>query len=117
MKKFLLLFAASLLLAGCHEKDEAYYWNHPDALQQQLEQCPDSAKEADCKELQAIAAKMQDLAYELQQGPQYFGKKILALQEKIARQEKTATRGQVDADKRLLWQMMAIVKKYESPEG
>lgn len=125
MKKFLLLFTASLLLAACHEKDEAWYWNHPDALRKQLEQCAkQTARQGlSCTSLQAIAGKMQNFAWELQQSPQNFGKKILALQEKIALQEKNinikdkANSEALEKDKQLLSQLLAVVKQYESPEG
>lgn len=129
MKKFMLLFAASLFLTSCHDKDEMYYWNHPDVLRQQLQQCiahAPSQSGLSCEELQTIADMMQVFAYELQQqGPQKFGQKILALQQQIASQElnlkkapnQTALEKEIEANKRQLAQRLAIVKQFESPEG
>ena len=127
MKKFLLLFATSLLLVSCHDKNEAYYWNHPEILHQKLQQCNSnaSAQGLSCKTLRAIADRMQILAYELQQSPQGFGKKILALQEKIADQEfklkkeanQKGLQEELEKDKEQLMQRIALVKQFESPEG
>lgn len=73
----------SLLLVGCSNKHNAYYYaSHPKALQQALSQCPQYTSAAlSCDELHDINLKMHRLTYQLQDNQLAYGRKIIALQE------------------------------------
>ena len=72
----------SLILVGCQKHDAYYYASHPKVLEQALNSCLEESKEAlSCDELQAIASKMRQLTYQLQDNQLAYGQKILALQE------------------------------------
>ncbi|WP_133131257.1 hypothetical protein [Legionella yabuuchiae] len=121
---FLILF--SVWLVACSAHDEQYYSTHPQDLQRALNNCPkDSPKQVSCRTLEMIANRINKYALELRTSPQGFGQEILALQEKIAQQEKalSQTRDQPDLKHALqenkieLEQRLAVVRWLESPEG
>jgi hypothetical protein len=76
-----------------------------------------------CQQLDALANRMNKLAYELQLSPQGFGQKIMALQETIAKEQKqlksdrvnTSLQASLTQNKRDLADHLAIVRWFESP--
>lgn len=121
-----LFMACALLLVACSPRNEHYYQMHPQALQAAIKDC--GAKQPSrlsCSQLENIAIKTNELAYQLQANPQAFGRKILALQERIAAEE-AALGARVDQaelrvtlkeNKQLLAQCLAVVQWLESPES
>jgi hypothetical protein len=84
--KFILLSLAGNLLIACSKHTSSnYYRANPHALIAAIKAChlaPTMTSE--CAKLQIIAGKANQLAYRLQSNPQAFGRKIIALQEKLA---------------------------------
>ena len=76
-----------------------------------------------CEQLETLASRMNKLAYQLQLSPQGFGKKIMALQETIAKQraqlKAETTNENLQADltqnERDLADYLAVVRWFESP--
>ncbi|CEK10970.1 hypothetical protein [Legionella hackeliae] len=126
MGKALLLICASMLLSACTVEDENYYRRNPQVLQQALKNCPDKKpSHISCEQLATLAASVNELAYQLQMNPQGFGKKILALQETLAKQRlelennpnQPELKSLVEKNKQDLTQRLAIVRWLESPES
>ncbi len=126
MIKCIALAMVSLGLTSCSAHDEHYYITNPKALQQAMLDCPERSHAAlSCKQLEEIAARLQDMGYQLRANPQEFGKRILALQEIIAKQELSLTHNQnqpelkiqLNHNKQQLKERLAVVKWLESPEG
>lgn len=124
MSKCLVAILVILGLTSCTKKDEHYYQTHPNELQRAIKSCPDSQPQGvTCEQLRVIAGRMNNLAYQLQQSPQGFGIKILALQEKLARQEdqlkteqhNSALRADFAQNQHDLAEYLAVVKWLESP--
>jgi hypothetical protein len=121
-----LFMACTLFLVACSSRDEYYYLTHPQALQNAVKNCPEKqSSELSCNQLTNIAITTNDLVFQLQTHPQGFGKKILALQETIAKQkinlQTKADQAELklifEKNKRLLEQYLAVVKWLESPES
>ncbi len=116
-----LLMAFTLLLVACSKPNEHYYQTHPQALQAALRECPAKQPSSlSCEQLRAIALTTNEMSIQLQSNPQAFGKKILALQESIAKQTiETKTNPELNSslekNRQLLAQYLAIVKWLESP--
>lgn len=105
------IFWASFCSAG---SDEWYYRLHPNVLQKELEPCFHSQKnDSHCQDLKRIAERVNALADELRFDPQAYGKKILALQEMVARPLAAA---ELNDNQRQLEARLAVVKWLESPE-
>ncbi len=126
MKYYLILILIVINLTACASHDESYYRFHPQALQTALKQCPNKQpKRLTCEELAAIASRLNNLAIALQRNPQYFGKRILALQETLAKQQKdsqmnskdVALMQMIETTQQQLREYLAVVKWLESPEG
>ncbi len=116
-----LFMAFTLLLFSCSTENELYYQTHPQELQTALKGCAQSSH-LNCQQLRTIAITTNQMAMQLQSNPQAFGKKILALQESIAKQAlqvKTnpELKTSLEKNRLLLAQYLAIVKWLESPES
>ena len=126
MSKYVILVIASLWMAAVAAHNERYYSLHPIALQKAIKQCPEKhPATVSCEELNTVALRVNQLAYQLRSDPQGYGKKILALQETIAKQEamlkndpnRPELRASLDEHKRDLRESLAVVKWLESPES
>ncbi|CAM2994098.1 secreted endonuclease [Legionella steigerwaltii] len=124
MNKYLTVLFVILGLTSCTAKNEHYYKSHPNELQQAIKSCPNRQPQGlTCEQLEALANRMNKLAYQLQLSPQGFGKKIMGLQTAIAQQQvqlKTVgTNENLQADltqnKRDLADHLAVVRWFESP--
>ncbi|KTD67362.1 MULTISPECIES: hypothetical protein [Legionella] len=124
MNKYLAVLLVILGLASCSTKDEHYYKSHPNELQQAIKSCPQRQPQGlTCEQLETLASRMNKLAYQLQLSPQGFGKKIMALQETIAKQraqlKAETTNENLQADltqnERDLADYLAVVRWFESP--
>lgn len=116
--KFLFLLCASFLLIACSTPNEQYYRLNPDVLQKALKQCPEKQPSGlGCEKLAAVAEEMNRLAFQLQSNPQAFGKKILALQETMAKQDANLDTASIDKNKQQLAEYLAVVKWLESPKS
>ena len=124
--KYLLIACVSMLLLACSTKDEQYFRTNPQALFKSIKMCP--AKQpslVSCEQLTNIAAAMNELAYQLQISPQNFGKKILSLQETLAKQQSDLKANPNQADlketisknEQSLAERLAVVRWLESPES
>ena len=126
MIKYLVLIITSLWLAACAAHDERYYSLHPNALQKAISQCSkNQPTDISCDQLKTVAARVNELAYELRSSPQGYGKKILSLQEDISKQESSLKgapnaselQSSIDENQKNLAERLAIVKWLESPES
>jgi len=103
--------------------DATYYSLHPKALQKAIEHCPSTTDNVSCSQLSAIAAHINESAYELRVNPQGYGKTILSLQELIAKQESAlredatqkGLQSSLSENKQHLQERLTIVKWLESP--
>ena len=116
----------SLGVSICMAQDEPYYRVHPHALEKALQSCPKApSARISCEALARIASQVNASAEELRRDPQGYGKKILSLQETIAKHESTLQsspnkielQSLVNEKKQTLQERLAIVKWLESPEG
>ena len=123
MNKGLVALLIILGLSSC-SKNEHYYQTHPKELQQAISTCPEKQSQGlTCNQLEVLAKRMNELAYQLQLSPQGFGKKIMALQEVIVKeQEQLKTQGnhpdlrtKLTRNKYNLEAHLAIVRWFESP--
>lgn len=123
--KLLSLLCFSILLSGCSKEDESYYRTDPSALSVAIKNCPaKSPANISCTQLTTLAVSMSQLAHQLRINPQGFGKKILALQEGLARQKLQARESSpgseerltIEAKERQLAEHLAVVRLLESPE-
>lgn len=89
MIKYLLMACMPLILAACStQSNEQYYRTHPQVLQDAIKNCSTGqSSRLSCEQLANIATSVNELAFQLQINPQAFGKKILSLQETLARQQ------------------------------
>ncbi len=124
--KYIILMFMSLWVVACAAHDESYYRLHPDALHKEIKNCPDKQPKAmRCDQLIAIAAQVNELAYQLRMNPQQFGQQIIALQIALAKQEqslqqKTDQPGldvEFNKNRQNLNERLAVVKWLESPES
>jgi hypothetical protein len=124
MNKCLAVTLIILGLTSCTKKDEHYYQTHPNDLQQAIKACPEQAPQGfSCDQLQTIAGHMNSLAYQLQNSPQGFGIKILALQGQSAKQEQQLKsegnnvhlKANIAQNQHDLAEHLAVVKWLESP--
>lgn len=124
MIKYIFLMLVSLWVAACAAHDEHYYSVHPKLLQQAIGQCPaKQPKGISCAQLNDVAVRVNEFAYQLGLDPQGYGKKILALQEMIAKQElalqelssQPELKTSLADNKQRLQERLAIVKWLESP--
>ncbi|MFY7697447.1 MAG: hypothetical protein ACOVQX_01280 [Legionella sp.] len=106
--------------------NQNYYRLHPHILQEAIKQCPENIdNDTSCLQLRQVALHVNSLVDELRSGPQYFGKKILDLQQLIAKQEmvlqleghQTVTSLELAKNRQQLAERLAIVKWLESPES
>lgn len=108
--------AGVLALVGCAPHDEGYYRTHPTALIDVLKQCPDvSPKDVSCEQLHPLAQEMRNMTEHLQQDPQAFGQRIIALQVACAKPDVRVK--DKDACEQDLAMRLAVVKWLESPES
>jgi chromosome segregation ATPase len=126
MIRRILLLVLTFWIAACSAHDERYYSLHPNALQEALKNCNQKSKNGlTCAELKEVAVRMNELAYQLRDDPQGYGKQILALQEKIANQESDLEKNlnqpelktAIANNKNQLRERLAVVKWLESPES
>ena len=119
-----VLFVMLALWGGMsHAYTQRYYQLNPNQLQKAIQQCPQKQPTGmSCEELQQVAFQVNQLAYELRLDPQAYGKRILALQELIAKQstatqsaEHIVTVSSLEANQQQLDSRLAIVKWLESP--
>ncbi|STY29008.1 secreted endonuclease [Legionella wadsworthii] len=124
MNKTLAVFLVILGLTSCSAKNEHYYKSHPNELQQALKACPNRQPPGmTCEQLEELANRMNKLAYQLQLSPQGFGKKIMALQETIVKEQtqlknennNATLQANLTQNKRDLADHLAIVRWFESP--
>lgn len=123
MNKCLAALLVVLGLTSCLAKNEHYYQTHPNELQQALKACPERHPQGlTCEQMDALATRMNKLAYQLQMSPQGFGQKILALQEAIANEQMQLTaenneklQASLTEKKRDLADHLAVVRWFESP--
>lgn len=122
--KSCLVFALILALTACSHNENDYRTN-PEAMQQALKACPAKAPRGlSCTALEELAQRMNRLAYQLQNSPLAFGKKILNLQQKLSEQEKQLQisantlklKEDIQNNKLQLAEHLATVKWLESPE-
>lgn len=113
-----------IFLSGCQTQDEHYYRYHPQALKEQLQQCPQhTSSPLTCARLQDIAVELNELANELRQDPQVFGQRILSLQETIAKQrrllsqttDQSTIQASIQQNEQQLDTRIAVVRWLESP--
>ena len=111
-------------MATCNAHDEHYYNLHPNELQKAIVECSkNQSAQENCEQLKETASQVNKLAYQLRLDPQEFGKKILSLQEKIAKQEASLRDAShppeleslLIKNKQHLKERLAIVKWLESP--
>jgi hypothetical protein len=127
MNKYLaMVLVASLGLVSCSFQDEKYFLSHPKELHMALKSCPTQQPQGlSCDQLQHLAARLNQLAYQLQSSPQGFGTKILVLQELIAQEmhelkgknETPELRASLEQNQHELADYLAVVKWLESPES
>lgn len=127
MEKYLLLICTSFSLVACaSQKNEAYYRQHPQLLQQAVQGCPGKQPaQLSCEQLVQISQGVNELAYQLQINPQAFGKSILQLQETLGQQQAALRNNpdqaelkiEIEKNKQKLAERLAIVKWLESPES
>ena len=115
-----------MLLIACSTKDEQYYRTHPKALKEAIKNCPaKQPSQLSCDQLAMIDSTVNDLAYQLQISPLAFGKKILVLQESLAKQQSDLKanpnqfelKQTIEKNKQQLAECLAIVRWLESPES
>ena len=121
-----VIFGAAFFLSMAGFADGArYYQLHPKELQERILACPaKQPRDIRCDELKVVALRVNSLAYELRWDPLAFGKKILSLQEEIARQAEAlktnpsaVVQTAYDSNKESLDDRLAVVRWLESPEG
>ncbi|KTD67664.1 secreted endonuclease [Legionella santicrucis] len=126
MNKCWVALLIALGLASCSAKNEYYYQTHPDELQQALKACPEKQPQGlTCEQMETLATRMNELAYQLQMSPQGFGQKIIALQEAIAKEQnqlKTERNNEnlevsLMKKKQDLADHLAVVRWFESPKS
>lgn len=124
MNKSLAVLFIILGLTSCSAKNEHYYKAHPNELQQALKACPNKQPVGlTCEQLESLASRMNKLAYQLQLSPQSFGKKIMALQETIAKEQaqlkidnnNTNLQANLTQNRHDLADHLAVVRWFESP--
>ncbi|WP_028388440.1 hypothetical protein [Legionella fairfieldensis] len=122
------LFIAGILtmVTACSTHDEQYYRGHPQALQKALGDCPARQPSGvSCETLADIALQINELAFQLQMNPQGFGKKILSLQENLAKQRialqadnnQSELKTTIEKNEQQLAEHLAVVRWLESPES
>lgn len=125
MRYFVLACLVFSLAACALSGDAQYYRLHPKMLQAALKNCPQTnPRQITCAELVTIADEVNSLAYQLQRDPQGFGDTILTAQTKLAQLEvdsiknntKSNLSGQIEQDKQIIAEYLAIVRWLESPE-
>lgn len=127
MIKYILIIALPLLAGSCSAShDASFYSLHPNALQQAIDQCPGTHPAGvACEQLNQLAVRANTLASELHDNPQAFGKKILALQEDLAKltdelqnnPQQPELQAAINSNKMQLGERLAVVKWLESPRG
>ncbi|KTC83111.1 hypothetical protein [Legionella cincinnatiensis] len=126
MNKCWVALLIALGLASCSAKNEYYYQTHPDELQQALKACPERQPQGlTCEQMETLATRMNELAYQLQMSPQGFGQKIIALQEAIAKEQNQLNTERNNENleaslmkkKQDLADHLAVVRWFESPKS
>ena len=113
MRRYLILFLILLPFTTNATKSERYYRLNPEALQKAIAACPEkNPKSISCDQLRSIALNINDLAYQLRDDPQGYGKTILKLQETIAKQDSSPDHIKIKGD---LEERLAVVKWLTSP--
>ena len=124
MNKCLAVLLMVSGLTSCTVKNDNYYKLHPEKLRQVVKSCPERQPTGlTCEQLEGLAKRMNELAYQLQSSPQGFGAKILSLQETLAAQQKQLKneganpqlQASIDQNKHDLSDYMAVVQWLESP--
>jgi len=126
MNKYLVVILLTLGLTACQTKNEQYYLTHLQELQKAVKSCPSQQPQGmTCEQLQQIAKRMNELAFQLQLGPQGFGTNILNLQRTIVKQQlelkqnnnNTELKDSIAKNQHELAFLLAVVKWLESPES
>jgi hypothetical protein len=126
MTRYLFVAAMLMVLVACSTQDELYFRTNPQQLQKAIDNCPEKQPSlVSCEQLAEIAEDVSKLAYQLQVNPQGFGKKILALQENLAKQKadlltnpnQPELKIKIKKNEQQLVEYLAIVKWLESPES
>jgi hypothetical protein len=124
--KFVILAMMSLWVVACSAHDENYYRMHPNVLHNEIKKCPDEQPQSlSCEQLTAVAAQMNELAYQLRSNPQLFGQQIMTLQTMLVAQEKSLQQNreqpeltvEINKNRQILNERLAVVKWLESPES
>jgi hypothetical protein len=101
MLRLFFIFSMFFSIAACSAHDEQYYATHPKKLQQAIDRCPsEPPQQLSCEQLAQLVLRINDYALDVRMHPQSFGKKILSLQETIAKQESDVKRSPKDDDLR-----------------
>lgn len=113
-----LIILISCIFSACTKEDSNYYRFNPERLNTALQKCPEkSPKQVSCPELKSIALELNQLAWELQQNPQAFGQKMMALQtEQMRLNESNASSHERDVLQREIAIRLAVIRWLESPE-
>lgn len=126
MNKYLVVILMTMGLMSCTSKNEQYYRSNPKALQNAVNACPNHQPPGlSCQQLEQLRDRLTHLAYQLQMNPQDFGRKILELQQTIAKQKEQVTQNSHDNElhasleqnQHHLADYLAVVKWLESPES
>jgi hypothetical protein len=113
MSRYFILLLILLSFTTNASNSERYYRLNPEALQKEIAACPvKQPKGISCDQLRSIAINTNNLAYQLRDDPQGYGKIILKLQETIAKQDSTKDHLIIKSD---LDARLAVVKWLTSP--
>ena len=111
MMRFFLCLLIGFGLSACSVHDERYYASNPKALEVALAKCPaEPPSNITCEQLQAVANKVNQLAYLLRSDQQAYGLSIIHLQQSIAEHDSLTKR-------EALTDRLSVVKWLLSPGG
>jgi len=126
MIKYIAILVTSLWVMVASGHGDRYYLLHPKVVQNAMASCDSNQTTAlNCKQIEAIASRLNEAAYQLQSNPQGYGQIILKLQQDIAQKESQLQKKphepalllSLKASQQELQERLAIVKWLESPEG
>ncbi len=118
---FCLFLSSWFHVVWAHNSD--YYVFNPNETQKALARCPQqSPADISCDQLEQIAIRLSDLATELRINPQAYGRSILSIQEKIAKQieisklhSTSELNSELNQNQHSLRERLTIIKWLESP--
>lgn len=117
MLKRWLIMIGIIGLVSCHnEKDMAYYKTHPKVLRDEVRMCAGNITEH-CRNLYAIAEKLDMLMIELQRSPEAFGQRIMSIQMDLTHAKEMRANALINQYKEHLAMRLAVVRWLESPES